>query len=190
MSQDKAIRFIRVHGRVIPIRMNKATSRPTTKKTEPKGSLPKAASFLGAGALSSIGGGYAAGKYYKKATLNNAKSKLANQYSQHVFRKVMGGEKMGVLGLNMLRKAAQKEAAAAKSLKRSKLVFKIGTGLLGGLLIGQGLSELLKRSERRKLTDTEETVTHAAGVASVFLGNLAFRKAAGSKWMHLLRRIP
>lgn len=196
MSEKQKVRFIRVNGRVVPIRGStkandlRQKAKPKKKASE-QASVKKGFAFVAAGAGISSVSGYVAGKLFKKSTkLGKEAANMTSTASFALGKTWPGGfnTPMGdKVGNILLRGAAKRARKTAEKIRASKATFRFGAGFLGGLLVGQGFEELLRaRSKNGELSDLAELSSGAAGQLSVLAGMTAFRKSAGK---NLIKKI-
>lgn len=160
--EQKNVRFIRKNGKIIPIKQ---------KNSEAK----KGAAMIGAGFALSASSGYAAGKIFKSATKSASKSINLRKGAQLAFDFEHGSGNKKIQE-TLLRASAKRAKETAKKINRSRALYKGGAILLGGALIGEGMTMLQK--------ETSHTGNIAAGMAGYGAAAVAgslFRKGATKK---------
>jgi len=173
------VRFIRRHGKIIPIRKKKGDK----SKKKKKGGAKKQAALGAATAASGIGVGIAGGKTARKASqLSKRAGQKAGQASKASFKasqRATSGKQLDLFRTLSSGERAKKLASKSSKLRKAAVGFekvatrsKLFTLAIGGSLIGAGIENIIDASDRNKKVGRE--------VAKDFSVNLASGLIAGA----------
>lgn len=176
-KKNKGIRFVRIRGRVVPIKSKGATSAKMTKKSHKRkrGAALIAGGVAGAGAL-----GYASGKLFKSAV--NVGKQIQSFTGNAKLALAPGSDpKMRRAGQLLLTGAARKMPKFRSRLRLSRgLLFASGT-VVAGALVGEGISKIASTFKRGDLTASQEIGSDIAGVSVAHVSSRAFKSGLGKQ---------
>lgn len=167
MSNDRNVIFRRVHGRLIPIKLNKDTSERV-----------KGAAIVGAG----IGVALAGGAVYKKAVISSAKAAFRgfNALDVLVARKGVQMSFDDIARINKFKNAANSSFRVASKLSKFSKVVRKFSPAVGEGLIAYGSFKFIKTLKQKDQKRIHPDIVYGGAAATTIIGSKAVELGRGA----------
>ena len=173
---DKKVRFVRIRGRIVPIKGHKNTSAKTKKsRTRKQGVALVAGGTASAGVL-----GYISGKLFKSAA--SIGSQIQSFTGNARLALAPGSDpRLKKAGQLLLTGAARKLPKFRRRLTASRGLLLASGTVFAGALVGEGISKIASSYSNKDLTASQEIGSDVAGVGVAHLSSRAFKAGLGKQ---------